>query len=191
MSLSSHVRCSTPFSAAIATALEQPQTPDPRILTAEETVKDCRRRLDRYRAALEAGADPALVAGWIAEIQAARSAAEATLRHLMAAPPQITAEDIRAAVEDAGGLLPLLHASDPTLRARFYEEIGLDGMYDPHTRVVNASADLGVRMVRVGGGTRAPGPRLLKPGTRRIDVGEAELILAAASAPTTQVNDLV
>jgi hypothetical protein len=55
--------------------------------------------------------------------------------------------------EDVGGLLPLLDASDPALRARFYDEIGLDGIYDPHTRVVNASADLGVRMVGVGGGT--------------------------------------
>ena len=42
-----------------------------------------------------------------------------------------TAEELRAAVEEIGGLLPLLEISDPQLRARFYEEVRLHGTYDP------------------------------------------------------------
>lgn len=52
----------------------------------------------------------------------------------------MTAEDLRAAVEEIGGLVPLLKGSDPTLRARFYEEVGLAGTYDPKKRVVDVEA---------------------------------------------------
>jgi len=41
---------------------------------------DCDRKLARHRAALEAGADPQLVAGWMAEVQAGRAAALAQAR---------------------------------------------------------------------------------------------------------------
>lgn len=43
--------------------------------------------------------------------------------------------------------------SEPKLRGRFYEEIGFTGTYDLHTRSEEALADIGVRKVRVGGGT--------------------------------------
>ena len=48
-------------------------------------------------------------------------------------------------------MVGLVHATHPKLRSHFYEEVGLIGTFDPVT--VEASADLGVRMVRVGGGT--------------------------------------
>ncbi len=41
----------------------------------------------------------------------------------------------------------------PKLRTRFYEEIGLHAVYDPHEKVVEATAGLGVRIASVGGGT--------------------------------------
>ena len=50
-------------------------------------------------------------------------------------------------------MVGLLHATHPKLQSHFYEEVGLIGTFDPVTRTVEASADLGVRMVRVGGGT--------------------------------------
>lgn len=40
---------------------------------------DCDRKLARYRAALEAGADPKVVTGWIAEVEAERRRILATL----------------------------------------------------------------------------------------------------------------
>ncbi|MGF7237230.1 MAG: hypothetical protein ACQSGP_20045 [Frankia sp.] len=44
------------------------------------TIADCDAKLDRYRAALEAGTDPAFVARWTAAVNAERAAAEARLR---------------------------------------------------------------------------------------------------------------
>ena len=44
------------------------------------TIADCDHKLARYRAALEAGTDPTLVAGWTAEINVARVRAEHQLR---------------------------------------------------------------------------------------------------------------
>lgn len=35
---------------------------------------ECDRKLSQYRAALDAGADPAVIAGWITRTQAERSA---------------------------------------------------------------------------------------------------------------------
>ena len=35
-------------------------------------LRSCEERLSRYRAALEAGADPVIVPGWIAEVRAER-----------------------------------------------------------------------------------------------------------------------
>lgn len=63
----------------------------------------------------------------------------------------VTAEEIRAELDRLGGLLPLLQVSEPKLKARFYEEVGLSGVYDPRTKVV----DVQVRVLneRVGGGT--------------------------------------
>ena len=63
----------------------------------------------------------------------------------------VTAAEIRAELDRLGGLLPLLQVSDPKLKARVCEEVGLSGVYDPRARVV----DVEVRVLndRVGGGT--------------------------------------
>ena len=46
---------------------------------ARRKLGDCDERLDRYRTALEGGTDPAVVTGWIAEVQGERLAAERVL----------------------------------------------------------------------------------------------------------------
>jgi site-specific DNA recombinase len=43
-----------------------------RIEVAQRKLADCDARLAKYRAALDAGADPAIITGWIAEIQGDR-----------------------------------------------------------------------------------------------------------------------
>lgn len=54
----------------------------------QRTLTGCERALARHRAALEAGADPALVATWSREVQAQRAVTEAKLAHLdQGAPP--------------------------------------------------------------------------------------------------------
>ena len=114
---------------------------------------DCQRRLDRYRAALEAGIDPAIVQQWIAEVTATRAAAEVQLRDSHTAPEGLTSEQVRGLLEQAGGLIDALDRSDPSLRAQLYEELGIDGVYDPNSHTVHVQAELGRRIGRVGGGT--------------------------------------
>ncbi|MEU4717608.1 hypothetical protein AB0F73_28690 [Micromonospora purpureochromogenes] len=46
---------------------------------ARATIAECDAKLERYRAALDAGADPTVVIGWIAQTQAERTRAEADL----------------------------------------------------------------------------------------------------------------
>src|SRR5438046_1777399 len=47
-----------------------------RVAAAREKIAACDTKLDRYRAALEAGTDPTLVQQWIAQIQVERALAE-------------------------------------------------------------------------------------------------------------------
>jgi site-specific DNA recombinase len=120
---------------------------------ARRVLADCDRRLGRYRAALDAGTDPSVVGQWIAEVTASRHAAEAT-RHSLAAPPSLLdPEQIRHVLEELGGLMAALDCSDPALRAQLYQELGIQGTYDPHSRIVVVQADLGRPIERVGGGT--------------------------------------
>jgi hypothetical protein len=48
---------------------------------------DADAKIDRYGAALDAGADPGVIAGWIKEATALKSAAQARLG-LVGAPPR-------------------------------------------------------------------------------------------------------
>ena len=113
-------------------------------------IRACDRKLERYRQALEAGADPVLVAGWIKQATKERAGAESRLREAeLMASQTITAFQLRAEIEAIGGLLRLLESSDPQLKARFYDEVGLEGVYDPEAQAVEACVLNG----RVGGGT--------------------------------------
>jgi hypothetical protein len=88
-----------------------------------------------------------VVAVSISEVQAERAAAAETFDAIN------TADEVRQVVEEIGGLVGLLRVNEAELRSRFYEEVSFAGVYDPDTKSVEASADIGVRKVRVGGGT--------------------------------------
>lgn len=122
---------------------------------AQAAIKECDRKLDRYRTLLETGTDAALVAQWIGEVQTERRRAEAVVEAATqsSADGLVTAAEVRDIIDELGGLVGLLNVSDAKLRSRFYEEVGFSGTYDPLSRSVDASADIGVRKVRVGGGT--------------------------------------
>jgi hypothetical protein len=72
---------------------------------------------------------------------------------LDASPEPLSPERIRAMLEEVGGLAAALDGADPVLRAQLYEELGIEGTYDPGARIVEVRADFRRRMVRVGGGT--------------------------------------
>jgi site-specific DNA recombinase len=127
--------------AAVATPPPTPATP-PGPTTAE-----CDAKLARYRAALEAGADPAVVAGWIADTQAARRLAEQ--RHHAAASPKIadpvsrlTEEEIIAIIEGLGDIVSALREAAPEHKLDVYRNLGLSLTYRPETRTVRADIDL-------------------------------------------------
>jgi hypothetical protein len=93
------------------------------------------------------------VGQWIAEVTAARQAAKPSLHQLAAASEPLSPAAIRAVLEQVGGLAGALDGADPVLRAQLYEELGIEGTYDPHSRIVVVQADLGRPIERVGGGT--------------------------------------
>jgi hypothetical protein len=62
---------------ALADAQDEPHDDEQlaRTTEAERIIADCDQRLARYRAALEAGTDPTLIARWTAEVNSTRGAA--------------------------------------------------------------------------------------------------------------------
>jgi len=132
----------------IATLVDQAAlgVPTPAAVTPiGPTVADCDAKLARYRAALEAGADPAVVAGWIAETQAERQLAEQ--RHQPATVEgsdeldRITEEEIVAIVEQLGDMVTTLRAAEPEHKLEVYRGLGLRLTYAPETQTVRADVD--------------------------------------------------
>ena len=89
---------------ALVEAQQPPVIDDGRASTVRQVLVDCDARLARYREALEAGTDPAVVAQWISEVQAERRAAEEELRRRRPAPA-LTEDDIRAIIESLADLV--------------------------------------------------------------------------------------
>ena len=53
----------------------------PRVAAARKKLVDCDDRLDKYRAALDSGADPVVVAGWLDEVRAERAGRRGSAGH--------------------------------------------------------------------------------------------------------------
>ncbi len=109
---------------------------------ARKRLADCDRRLTRYRAALDSGADPAVVTTWIAEVQAERLAAEVELdRATGHGNGRLSREQLVALVNGLGNLLDVLANAAPEDKAEVYARLGLRLTYDPARRVVIAESD--------------------------------------------------
>jgi hypothetical protein len=96
-----------------------------------QTIADADRKTNGYRAALDAGGDPALIAGWIAETTAIKKAAQARLGLTEAPPQRMTADQLDAIAEAFNDLLGLLRDADPRDRAELYSRLGLRMTYRP------------------------------------------------------------
>ncbi len=107
-----------------------------------------------YQKTLDGGADPIIVATWISQVQGERLQAE---RDLAAAQPsgKFTVEQVRALVDGLKDIPTVLAATDPKLKAKLYEELGITVRYDPSTRIVAAQScpQIACATVSVGGGT--------------------------------------
>jgi site-specific DNA recombinase len=153
------------------TALEDAQ-PDhtPAVEAAQRAIAECERKLARHRAALEAGADPALVVAWSREAQQQRTVAEARLATLASRHGenrQMSRDDIHAMVNTLGGLLDVLHHADPADKAEVYRELGVHLTYDHAERTVLAetrpTSSVCVVSVSEGGLEPPPPSRGLAP----------------------------
>lgn len=75
----------------------------------------CDRKLARHRAALEAGADPTVVTGWIAEVEAERRRVLTTLERPDEGSGRMTRDQIAALVQQVGEIIDALReAISPT-----------------------------------------------------------------------------
>ncbi|WLS43305.1 hypothetical protein Q3V37_17995 [Micromonospora profundi] len=124
-----------------AMAEAQHDDADQQAIKAErETLATCATRLDRYRAALDSGADPTVVSRWIADVQAEQVTAEAKLRRLTGRQTMST-DEIRHIVETLGNITAVLRDADPADKALIYRELGLNLTYLPTARTVSAQAN--------------------------------------------------
>lgn len=137
--------------AALAAVGDRSAIDDARSTAAKEKIADCDRRLERYRAALEVGTEPAVVGRWIAEVRAERLAAERQLAD--AAPaPRLTKDEIKAIVASLQDMVAVLRDADPADKAAVYADLGISLTYHPDGRVLVESRPA-CSPERVGGGT--------------------------------------
>ncbi|MGR6320690.1 hypothetical protein Q2K19_22350 [Micromonospora soli] len=110
-----------------ALADAQPLNHPPVPTTAAQTIiNECDAKLERYRAALDAGADPAVVTGWIAQTQTERARAEAELdANAGNSPRQMSRAEIRDLVTALGDIAAVLRDADPADKAKVYRQLGL------------------------------------------------------------------
>ena len=69
---------------------------------AHRMLADCDDRLAKHRSALEAGADPTVVSGWISEVQGKRLAAERTLAAAQPSGGVLSPAELRQLIEGLG-----------------------------------------------------------------------------------------
>jgi site-specific DNA recombinase len=137
---------------AMAMAQEPDEATVARREAAERRLADCDARLAKYRAALEAGADAVVVAGWMREVQGERLEAE---RVLQGSEPtdELTVDQVRVLVGGIRDAVALLGRADPKIKAQVYAELGIAVTYDPHRKVAKVRARPACSTERVGGGT--------------------------------------
>jgi site-specific DNA recombinase len=89
------------------------------------TITDADTKINRYRATLDAGGDPALVSTWINEATALKKAAQARLGLTEAPPQRMPSDQLDAIAEAFTDLFRLLRDADPRDKAELYSRIGL------------------------------------------------------------------
>lgn len=115
---------------------------DPTVTRAEQVVPECDAKLARYRAALEAGTDPELVAGWTAQVQSERAAALGAVR-AQVARPRMSRDEIRSVVDALQNVHAVLVAADTADKAAVYRQLGLRLIYRPEERTARAEVHVG------------------------------------------------
>jgi len=142
--------------ATIATMVAAQAPDDAAVARAEAAprkILDCDDRLAKYRAALDKGADPEVVAGWMAEVGAERLAAQRELDGTTETAP-LTGDEVRALVQLVRKGLIGLAKAPPAQKAAMYATMGLRLTFHPENDTLDIeSRPDACTQVRVGGGT--------------------------------------
>ena len=109
-------------------------------------VAECDRKLAQYRAALDAGANSATVAAWIAETEAERVTYTLAMRRSEPRPRRMTEVEIKAIVDKLADIARVLRDADPEDKGEIFRQLGLKLTYHPGLRLVQA----GVQPVQYG-----------------------------------------
>ena len=138
--------------AVLAGASEVDEATAARRDAARRQLAECEARLAKYRSAIEAGAEPAVVAGWTRDVEGQRLAAQRTLAE--AAHSALTHEEIKTLAGDAHRVVCRLTTADPTVKAELYRSLGVRATYLPESNEVDLVArPVACATERVGGGT--------------------------------------
>ncbi|WP_200208008.1 hypothetical protein [Micromonospora coerulea] len=101
---------------ADAQPLDQPPALAP---AAQAIITECDAELERYRAALDVGADPTVVTDWISQTQVERARAEADLHGQSGdSPRRMSQAEINDLVQALGDMATVLRDADPPTRPR-------------------------------------------------------------------------
>ena len=106
-------------------------------------IAECDRKLAQYRAALGAGANPATVAGWIAETEAEKAAYALVMRRSdePSPRPRMTEQEIRTVVDKLADIARVLTGADPNDKSEIFRQLGLKLTYRPGRRIVEAKIE--------------------------------------------------
>jgi hypothetical protein len=116
------------------------QAPDTELAARAELTRKlsaCDRKLNQYRAALDAGAGPVEVTGWINAVKQERAKLDGDLR---ATPrgERLSCQEITDMIERIGNLVEGVTKADPDDKADLYKEVGLRMTYRPQKQLVEA-----------------------------------------------------
>jgi site-specific DNA recombinase len=104
-------------------------------------IAECDQKLIQYRAALDAGANPAIVAAWIADIEAEKAKYEADQRHVAKARKRMTEQEIRSIVDKLADVTRALSTADPDDKSEIFRQLGLKLTYHPGRKIVEAKIE--------------------------------------------------
>ena len=112
---------------------------DEAVADACQRLKEVDHQLSRYRQTLDAGADPKVVAGWIADAQARRAEAERLLRSGNE-PERMTKDKIEAIIATLGDVFATIRDAHPEDKAEIYGRLGVQLTYHPADKLVVVEA---------------------------------------------------
>jgi hypothetical protein len=94
-------------------------------------IAECDRKLAQYRATLDAGANPATVAGRIAEAEAEKASYALVMRGSRQPRKRMSEREIKAIVDGLANVEPELGEADPDDKSEIFRQLGLKLIYQP------------------------------------------------------------